>query len=686
MKTLYIPTTTLNFNNILSSESISPRAFYAKRGFGYTRWYSVPENSLENAIILYDSKRSFSRPESDYEDHPLLIEMILNDCDLGKLENISPGIYLSYETLYLDPWNTTFMFFTERDKTITISMSDSSIETKCVNLYRSKFLVVNDLQTEYCGYPTNDMVKFSLNEINKDIKINNLKGLLYGFYIGGLLSSTLTSVRKLNVLREIRDVFAAVTSSLDRRATPVQYNRLKMLFSLLIKGSTFYQRILSVVGDESMTNQILEIVSVEYGNCKSTQSPDYFLDLIQRYDTKKDANNIAAKWIEQQITKQEMDIVKERKLFDLDKPKIIVSEGELTAINVGNVSDFERHLLTQVINKIFVTSQYNGKISTFKEVLSDDITKLAKSITEGEWKGSKQEIIFNSLRRHVRGAEFAHNWGNDVYSSIAAVLTNGADRQKLLQFMQSKEMNEFSIAFAIFGALNGFANLPRDFTDVLLNMENRKYIADVYKEFCGELFNKRIFAVFKKNDNQLKEKEGNTMIEDHKAAENENNSVIQFEQFKEKFSSSRIRDSFLKDIYGIFLKYNCVASVQFYKEIKKHKGIGPAAIEKIQNVLGVKYGQTNNELSLPFNEVIQDPDGDDIVNYKCFCNLSKEIMDRIRDNWRFTKGKDPRNYVNYFINLCKKEGKGQGRHRELQGVFTEDLANAFLKEYNSQKR
>lgn len=42
---LYIPTTTLNFDNILSSESISPKAFYEKRGFGYKTWETVDENN-----------------------------------------------------------------------------------------------------------------------------------------------------------------------------------------------------------------------------------------------------------------------------------------------------------------------------------------------------------------------------------------------------------------------------------------------------------------------------------------------------------------------------------------------------------------------------------------------------------------------------------------------------------------
>lgn len=41
MKRFYIPTSSLNFNNILSSESISPKAFYTARSFGYGRWVSV---------------------------------------------------------------------------------------------------------------------------------------------------------------------------------------------------------------------------------------------------------------------------------------------------------------------------------------------------------------------------------------------------------------------------------------------------------------------------------------------------------------------------------------------------------------------------------------------------------------------------------------------------------------------
>ena len=77
MRKFYISTSTLNFNNILSSESISPKAFYEKRGFGYSRWETIPENPYKNAIVLYDNLCFFERPESDIEDHPLVVEVQL---------------------------------------------------------------------------------------------------------------------------------------------------------------------------------------------------------------------------------------------------------------------------------------------------------------------------------------------------------------------------------------------------------------------------------------------------------------------------------------------------------------------------------------------------------------------------------------------------------------------------------
>ena len=143
------------------------------------------------------------------------------------------------------------------------------------------------------------------------------------------------------------------------------------------------------------------------------------------------------------------------------------------------------------INDVFSKDEYNGRTSTFKEKLSDDVTIKAKELFGGEWDSSKAKVILNDLRRHVRGDEFNYAWEENIFSALASVITKGDDWQKLLGFMQVKCLTDYRLAFAIYGTLNGFANLPRDFSDLLYESD-RAYIAEVYKEFYKQLFGSEI--------------------------------------------------------------------------------------------------------------------------------------------------------------------------------------------------
>lgn len=140
MKKLYIPTSTCNFNNILSSESISPKAFYSLRKFGYSRWTNIPENDNDNVILLYEEPFAFSRPKSDTEDHPMLVE-IETDEEFPKTK--VQGVRYSDHTIYLVRRCTQFLFFNEQDRITTLSMSETSAETKLVDLYKRQIYIRN---------------------------------------------------------------------------------------------------------------------------------------------------------------------------------------------------------------------------------------------------------------------------------------------------------------------------------------------------------------------------------------------------------------------------------------------------------------------------------------------------------------------------------------------------------------
>lgn len=493
MKKFYIPTSSLNFTNILSSESISPKAFYMARSFGIGRWETIPENPYQNSIVLYDELRSFNRPISDVEDHPLLIEIVLHEQVEATLMKITDNTYLCDRTIYIDPFSTRLLFFTEKDKTIALSISDASSETKFVHLYRKRIQVIPAPVTNYQPITdTKEVQNFNTKEVESDKRINRMKGLLYGYYIGALLSTSKELVVKLNAAREINDIYAAILASLEHKATPQQKNRLENLF-LTIHPVPFISKLKELITDKRALDAIVYLVREEYGNIKGEVNVDKVISLLLSSSNNPDIKNPIIEKINNFIKQLDDEIARNAKPISPSDDNIVVTGDSLK--NIKDLSDNDKSLYITWINETLTKDEYNGKISTFREALSDDITRKAKDIIGSDsWKGSCAEVTLNALRRHVRGEGFQHNWGNDVLSSIAAVVVRGDDWQKLLEYMQSKEMTEYQIAFSMYGALNGFANLLRGFTDVLFSQKST-YIAAVYKEFYGQLFFRDIISV-----------------------------------------------------------------------------------------------------------------------------------------------------------------------------------------------
>lgn len=88
---------------------------------------------------------------------------------------------------------------------------------------------------------------------------------------------------------------------------------------------------------------------------------------------------------------------------------------------------------------------------------------------------------------YVVGEMFTQPWADGVLSSITAVIMKGGNWEGLFRFMVSKGMCDYRYAFGLYGALNGFANLTRDFTDILFASENKQYTWNVYKEIHRQL-------------------------------------------------------------------------------------------------------------------------------------------------------------------------------------------------------
>lgn len=442
-KILYIPTSTLNFNNILSNESMSPESFYSKRHFGYSRWNNVEFTAGINSITLYDNLQSFPIENQEQEEHPLVIEIAINT---EELKNMGNGIFLCDHSIYLDPWNAHFIFFSERDMKITLSISEASLETKLISLYRKGMRVEHPSNTYQPLYGKIEDVQLNKQAIEYDFKINRIKGLLYGYYIGANMSIPQSQVNKRNDIQELKNILSSILSSENHKPSQLQAERLTLL-----RGTTW---------------EFLDKEEIENGR---------LLERVNQINLTF-SHNIP-------------------QLYPNDS-EIVVLDGHIASIK-AIADERVQALYIEIMDMLFnfSSSNYNGKVHPFQNDLSDDITRTAKQVYGDSWESCEAKRFLNNLRRYVRGSSFTESWNNGLLSSIAAVITHGDDWHNLLQFMQSKGMYDYRIAFSLYGVLNGFANLTRDFTDIFLQ-QSPSYVSDVYSEFYGQLFGKPIDKSF----------------------------------------------------------------------------------------------------------------------------------------------------------------------------------------------
>ena len=483
MKKFYIPTSTLNFNNILSSESISPKAFYEKREFGYSRWTTIPENPFKNVIVLYENPCFFDRPKSDMEDHPMLIEIDIDEEKLTK----SNGFWYSDRTIFLSPSTAQFFFFTKEDMITTLSRSAASSETKLLRLYQGKWInTISKPSESYKPIQSEEPCELNIAEIEHDRQTNKMKGLLYGYYIGALLSMSIDDVKHLNELREIHNIFAAIQSSFDKIPTPYQDERLDVLFRSLNRNNADIQDVYKTIGNDAIAEQIINKPYFQARNLY--RKSDFLYHLHNAELSGKRQENPSISWIKGELQKHQSDIYKKRDLLSTDKEEIVVVDNKLTKCSIIK-DETERKLMLAWCNETLSGNDINGKISTYRKDLADLLTHKAKDVIgDDAWVNHKVRKFLNDLRQYIGGNAFEHPWNNGLLSSIAAVVLKGEDRMNMLSFMQGKEMTDYRLAFALYGVIYGFANMTRDFTDVLLEEANKNYVWEVYKEFFGQLF------------------------------------------------------------------------------------------------------------------------------------------------------------------------------------------------------
>src|SRR5690554_1842884 len=219
----FIPVNSLNFNNILSSESLSPPSFYEKRGFGFKRFEHIVANPFLNTTLAYSRIIELEAPKSEREEFPIYLAVPKSyfNPDNEEVKTNGLSIIQVSNTIYINSEECFFVVKNEIDKKKIIAGTKRSLEAKHSQLYLKNIYLLKDFKFETEAWnesileTVSDLKNPNQNEILKDQKLNKVKGFLYGYVLGKLKEKPAELTEGKRYFQEFVNTYSALMNELS---------------------------------------------------------------------------------------------------------------------------------------------------------------------------------------------------------------------------------------------------------------------------------------------------------------------------------------------------------------------------------------------------------------------------------------------------------------------------------------
>jgi len=427
MQYLYLPTTTLNFNNLLSTGSVSPAALYAVRRFGYKQFDVVAPNPFKNVLLLYDQCPLFTIEDTSRDSHPLILRLLAERLPKSLTQqggkNADVGVFSCAETIYFDPSSVDIFFLTPEARQITLAKAEPSLTTKLIDVFQPYMRILDrDEVAAFDWSPTlirdikDESGGAQRTHCEDDNRINRLKGFTCGFILGAYKSIDPKVAGVRSKFRSVRNEVSAMLNEPSR-----QYP------GALRKDVEF-----------------------------ACTTLDHFL--------------------------AEADLGSRR--FSLDK-------GDMVGIAGGVITDVRDHndigarniqSMIQLVNNYCLDSEFSGQLDEARLDVAMAGAKAIRAIIGDQWEGSPYKTYLNALLNNIKsGSAFDFSESNSlVMQSFAALVLKGDDLEKLESFLTAQGVGDLRVSFGLWGALFGFSKIPKTVYNLPSQMGEGAYSAEMH--------------------------------------------------------------------------------------------------------------------------------------------------------------------------------------------------------------
>lgn len=254
---------------------------------------------------------------------------------------------------------------------------------------------------------------------------------------------------------------------------------------------------------------------------------------------------------------------------------------------IPNQKEFLSKLLNEYLHEAYNSEEFTNSRYEFAKSGG----KLFKEELHEKWDGSDYQMYLNTLLRNLNEyTPFALNTtDNLILKSFSAFCQKGdSDIDKLEDYLVSNEIGDFRIAFALWGIVFGFANMPKTLTNDLFRTNDLDYTSDTYKYIFKQVHNIDLEGQIEKKQRKetiVVSSKINDNADKYEPIKDSGNNNDAFSELKNKLHPCKLKSEQLDSIFELYQKNHNNVDDKLFTDIGKIRGIGKKTIEKIKIAL-----------------------------------------------------------------------------------------------------
>lgn len=500
---LYIPTSSLNADNILSCESITPAYECRKRKFGYSSFELLPELERFNKVTLAFSKiPTFQTFDINRESFAMIVAVDIDDLKKYNIRYIKSinkvDVFETSTPIHLSPSSTHFIFFNEKAREYTLHNSSDSAKCKLFDFYKSNFLIAdNRLYGESLRAYSDKIDVSEIEPLFSENKFDKAKGFIWGYGIGKILSIPKDVAYLHKIQKRIYDIISSTRNEsyiptsltdelirLDNEFSSIDPNQKAIKIAWVKYIKEVADRCLRKDFEPSIIEEFIKELGAEsfVKNKFLTNNQFILRKKLPEYSKLgkqglESYNRDTANYTERLINKTRIKSASDSFSTSLD----------VDTISYDTVMMSADDRVSKLFNKILFRVIWNNLIPSLEELrvnkaeVAKNVVIAIKSIIEelGEqWVGAPIQLYFNSMRKNISEfTEFNINEIDDiVLQSVAAFLLKGEDFDSLKQYLVANAFSNYCYAFALWGAVSGYVSMPRSIIESEFSKEDTAHL------------------------------------------------------------------------------------------------------------------------------------------------------------------------------------------------------------------